>query len=201
MKSLTKKRYKDLDITNLVILSQEDDYNALEELIKREQKNVYASFYYLDPNRVDHLDLTQEALLRMSKNIKSLKNPKIFKSWLSQIVSNLFYDQLRKKQRNPNVVSIDTNWGDENTSCPSHDIKDSKAQPEECTISKELNDVIREMIYKLPEQFKFAIIMREIQGLSYEEIAKVTHTSVGTVKSRIARARNKLQESLKPYLI
>ncbi len=201
MKSLCKKKYKDIETHELIVLSQNDNYCALEELIRREQKNVYASFYYLDPHREDHLDLTQEALLRMSRNIKNLKNPKTFKSWLSQIISNLFYDQLRKKQRGPNVVSIDLNWEDDSQKCMTHEIKDETAQPEEKTIGKELSDVITEKIYQLPDQFKFVIIMREIQGLSYEEIAKITKTSVGTVKSRIARARNKLQESLKPYLI
>lgn len=60
--------------------------------------------------------------------------------------------------------------------------------------------MIREMICKLPEHFKIVIILRELQGLSYEDIAKITQTNVGTVKSRISRARSKLQEGLKPYL-
>lgn len=196
-----KKKYKDMDTQELIRHSQNDDYNALEELIRREQKNIYASFYYLDPHREDLLDLTQEVLLRMSRNIKSLKNPKTFKSWLGQIVSNLFYDQLRKKQRSLNLVSIDVNWDDENKNHPVFEIKDEKAKPDEHIMGNELSEIIVEMISKLPEHFKFVIVLREIQGLSYEEIAKVTKTNVGTVKSRIARARNKLQEDLKPYVI
>lgn len=196
-----KKKYKEMDTQELIKNSQNDDYNALEELIRREQKNIYASFYYLDPHRSDILDLTQEVLLRMSKNIKSLKNPKMFKSWLGQIVSNLFYDQLRKKQRSLNVVSIDGTWDEDNRSSPVHEIKDEKSKPDEHSMSKELNEIIVEMISRLPDHFKFVIVLREIQGLSYEEIAKITKTNVGTVKSRIARARNKLQENLKPYVI
>ncbi len=201
MKALIKKKYKDMDIQELVKLSQHDDYNALEELIRREQKNVYASFYYLDPHREDLLDLTQEVLLKMSRGIKSLRNPKMFKSWLGQIVSNLFYDQLRKKKRSPDMVSIDVSWEENHKGCPILELHDSKAKPEEHTMGNELNDIIVEMISKLPDHFKFVIVLREIQGLSYEEIAKITHTNVGTVKSRIARARNKLQECLKPYII
>lgn len=196
-----KKKYKEMDTQELIRNSQNDDYSALEELIRREQKNIYASFYYLDPHRSDILDLTQEVLLRMSKNIKSLKNPKMFKSWLGQIVSNLFYDQLRKKQRSLNVVSIDGTWDENNRSSPVHEIKDEKSKPDEHSMNNELNEIIVEMISKLPDQFKFVIVLREIQGLSYEEIAKITKTNVGTVKSRIARARNKLQENLKPYVI
>lgn len=190
-----------MNLYDLICCSQENDYDALEELIKREQKNIYASFCYLGASKENISDLTQEALFRMSKNIKNLKNPKLFKSWLGQIVTNLFYDELRKKQRIPDAVSIESYWlnDDESDDCMLH-ICDNKSKPDEKTIGKELTDVIKEMICRLPEHFRIVIILRELQGLSYEEIAKVTKTNVGTVKSRLSRARNKLQECLKPYI-
>jgi len=199
---MSKKKYKDMSLYNLICSSQGNDYSALEELIKREQKNIYASFCYLGAPRESISDLTQEALLRMSKNIKNLKNPKYFKSWLGQIITNLFYDELRKKQRIPEAVSIDSYWlnDDENDDSALH-ICDNSSKPDEKTMGKELNNVIKDKICNLPEHFRIVIILRELQGLSYEEIAKITQTNVGTVKSRIARARNKLQECLKPYII
>ncbi|MBQ8886795.1 MAG: sigma-70 family RNA polymerase sigma factor [Candidatus Gastranaerophilales bacterium] len=200
MKGLAKKRYKEMNQLDLIILAQNDDYDAIEELIKREQKNVYASFCYLGANKESLSDLTQEVLFRMSKNIKNLKNPKLFKSWLGQIITNLFYDELRKKQKFPDSISIDSYWAndekDENTILH---ICDDKLKPDERTIGKETSEIIQEMICRLPEHFRIVIILRELQGLSYEEIAKITQTNVGTVKSRISRARNKLQECLKPY--
>lgn len=190
-----------MNLYDLVTQAQSDNYNALEELIKREQKNVYSSFCYLGAKKETVSDLTQEALFRMSKNIKNLKNPSLFKSWLGQIVTNLFYDELRKKQRFPEAISIDTYWlNDENNDDSILHICDNTLKPDEKTMGKELTDIIREMICKLPEHFRIVIILRELQGLSYEEIAKITQTNVGTVKSRISRARNKLQECLKPYL-
>ena len=137
----------------------------------------------------------------MTKNIKALKNPKLFKSWLGQIITNLFYDELRKKQRVPDYVSIDTFWQNDelNDNCALH-VCDNNLKPDDTTLGNELTDIIREMICKLPEHFRIVIILRELQGLSYEEIAKITNTNVGTVKSRISRARNKLQECLKPYI-
>lgn len=75
-----------------------------------------------------------------------------------------------------------------------------KCKPHEKCISSELEKIIKNAILELPEQFRIAIILRELQGLSYEEIAKATHSSIGTVKSRIARARGKLQEDLKAYI-
>ena len=201
MKGFSKKKYKEMNLLDLVCCAQSDDYDALEELIKREQKNVFASFCYLGASKENLSDLTQEALFRMSKNIKSLKNPKLFKSWLGQIISNLFYDDLRKKQRVPDAVSIDSYWlNDDSSDDTILHICDNTLMPDEHTLGKELTDVIRETICKLPEHFRLVIILRELQGLSYEEIAKITQTNVGTVKSRISRARNKLQECLKPYL-
>ena len=188
-----------MTVPELIIHSQQNNYDAVEELIKREQKNIYASFAYLGASKENISDLTQEALFRMSKNIKSLKNPKMFKSWLGQIVTHLFYDELRKKQRKPEALSIESYWNcdDDNSLL---DVCDNKNKPDETTEGKELTDIIRELICSLPENFRIVIILRELQGLSYEEIANITKTNVGTVKSRIARARSKLQECLKPYI-
>ena len=194
----TRLQYKKMPLEELVVLSQQNDFKALEELIRREQKNVFASFSYLCQKAENVSDLTQEALLRVAKNINSLKNPKLFKSWLNQIITNLFYDELRKNQRRPDTVSLD----EEVDEVPSikFQILDKKCKPHEKCISSELEKLIRTAIMALPEQFRVAIVLRELQGLSYEEIAVATHSSIGTVKSRIARARGKLQEDLKAYI-
>lgn len=189
--------YKKMPLEELVVLSQKDDLKALEELIRREQKNVFAAFSYLSKKRENVADLTQEALLKVARNIQSLKNPKNFKSWLNQIISNLFYDELRKKQRRPDVISIDEET--EESSIKTQ-LPDKKCKPHEKCLSTELEEIIKNAIRDLPEQFRIAIILRELQGLSYEEIAEVTNSSVGTVKSRIARARGKLQNGLKSYI-
>lgn len=193
-----KLQYKKMPLEELVVLSQQNDFKALEELIKREQKNVFAAFSYLCRGKENVSDLTQEALLRVAKNIQNLKNPKLFKSWLNQIVTNLFYDELRKSQRKAETVSLD----DETEDSPpiKFQLLDKKCKPHEKCISSELERIIKNAILELPEQFRIAIILRELQGLSYEEIAKATHSSIGTVKSRIARARGKLQEDLKAYI-
>lgn len=189
--------YKKIPLEELVILSQNSDYRALEELIKREQKNVFATFTYLSKKRENVADMTQEALMRMAKGLANLKNPKTFKSWLNQIVTNLFYDELRKSTRRPQLVSMD-NEHDENSF--GVQIPDPRHKPAEKAMSLELDKVIRNEIKNLPEHFRVAIVLRELQGLSYEEIANATHTTIGTVKSRIARARGRLQDGLKHYI-
>lgn len=189
--------YKKIPLEELVILSQKSDYKALEELIKREQRNVFATFSYLSKKRENIADLTQEALMRMARGLISLKNPKTFKSWLNQIVTNLFYDELRKSTRKPQLISIDS-AGEESSNYTQ--IPDFRHKPAEKAMSVELDKMIRSEIKNLPEHFRIAIILRELQGLSYDEIAVATHTTVGTVKSRIARARVKLQDGLKHYI-
>jgi RNA polymerase sigma-70 factor, ECF subfamily len=192
-----KLAYKKIPIEELVILSQGSDYRAMEELIKREQKNIFATFSYLTKKRENIADLTQEALMRMARGLNNLRNPKTFKSWLNQIVTNLFYDELRKTSRKPEILSID-NDKEEN---PYHtQIADTRHKPMEKIMSSELDQMIRSEIKNLPDHFRIAIILRELQGLSYEEIATATSTNVGTVKSRIARAREKLQDGLKHYI-
>lgn len=189
--------YKKIPLEELVILSQKNDYRALEELIKREQRNIFATFSYLSKQRENLADLTQEALMRMARGLANLKSPKTFKSWLNQIVTNLFYDELRRSVKKPQLISIDVQ--DDETSHHSQ-IPDYRHKPAERALSLELDKTIKNEIQNLPEHFRIAIILRELQGLSYEEIAEATHTSIGTVKSRIARARLKLQDGLKSYI-
>ncbi len=192
--------YKKLNTEDLIILAQQNDFKALEELIKREQKRIYVTFLYLCKNEEKVPDLTQEALLRMANNISSLRKPKTFKSWLNHIVMNLFYDDLRKCTKLNNTVSFDKAIGDDYASNPALEIPDNHAKPLENCLSCELETIIKSEILNLPEHFRVPIVLREFQGFSYDEIAKSTNTNVGTVKSRIARARIKLKENLKTYI-
>lgn len=196
----SKLQYKKMALEELIVLSQKNDLKALEELLRREQKNIYTAFTYLDKKRENVSDLTQEALMRVAKNIHTLKNPKTFKSWLNQIVTNLFYDDLRKASKRPEIISIDETEPDGMTTPIKNQIPDKKCKPPEKCMSSELERIIKAEIQNLPEPFRIAIILRELQGLSYEEIAEATNSSIGTVKSRIARARGKLQEELKSYI-
>ena len=186
---MQKLSYRKMALEDLIVLSQQDDFKALEELIKREQKNIYTALMYLSGNKDNVYDLTQEVLFKIAKNIKSLANPKSFKSWSNQIATNVFYDDLRKNKKEYEVISLED---DEDSSFFSA-IKNF-------FIDKKCKQIIKYEILNLPEAFRIVIILRELEGLSYEEIALATNSNIGTVKSRISRARNKLQENLKAYL-
>ena len=94
---MPKFSYKKRDIQALVYLAQKDDIKALEELVRRVQKNIYALFAHLVDKREDISDLTQETLLKMAKSLPQLKDVTKFKSWLNQIITNSYYDFIRKK--------------------------------------------------------------------------------------------------------
>jgi RNA polymerase sigma-70 factor (ECF subfamily) len=186
---------------DLVIACQKREPQAFEELVKRHQRTVYGLLYQLAPDWIDTSDLAQEVFIRVWRSINNLRNPSSFRSWLTQIITNLFYDELRKRPRRLPTISMDESLDDDSEGdSVTRDIKDTSAPPDETLLTSELSDVIRGAMVKLPEQFRTAIVLREIEGLSYEEIAILTKTEMGTVKSRIARARLKLQELLKPYL-
>jgi RNA polymerase sigma-70 factor (ECF subfamily) len=192
--------YAQFSDRDLVIACQRREQSAFEELVKRYQRTVYSLFYQLAPDWSDTADLSQEAFIRVWRSINNLRNPSSFRSWLTQIVTNLFYDELRKRPRQLPTLSIDNSREEEDKDGPSQDIVDTAPQPDDATLNREIGEVIRKAMASLPEQFRTAIVLRELEGLSYEEISLLTKTEIGTVKSRIARARIKLQELLKPYL-
>lgn len=193
------RSYKKLTTEELVVLSQQEDIKALEELIKRIQQDVYATLSYMLNSYENIYDLTQEVLLKIATHIQNLKNPKCFKGWLNHIVTNTYYDSMRKKKRSPETVSLEYVCAPLNLEIKI-DIPDKSSKPMEKCISSECEKFIKKAIRSLPEAFKIAIILREFQGLTYEEIANTTNSNVGTVKSRISRARIKLQEVLKNYI-
>jgi RNA polymerase sigma-70 factor (ECF subfamily) len=187
---------------DLVLACQKREPQAFEELVKRHQRTVFSLLYQLAPDWEDTSDLAQEVFIRVWRSINNLRNPASFRGWLTQIVTNLFYDELRKRPRRLPTVSMDDSHGGEDgeSDGSTRDIPDTGILPDEKILNKEISEVIRQAMLRLPEQFRTAIVLREVEGLSYDEIAVITQTEMGTVKSRIARARTKLQELLKPYI-
>ncbi|NJL82972.1 MAG: sigma-70 family RNA polymerase sigma factor [Chloroflexaceae bacterium] len=172
---------------------------AFTELLRRYQSHVDKILYHLAPDWQDRADLAQEVWIRVYRNISRLNDPGKFQGWLSRIATNLFYDELRKRKRASQAISLDAprkvNDGEMDW-----EIADNAPSPEDDLSAREFYDQLRLAIAQLPEAFRITIVLREIEGLSYEEIAQITEVSLGTVKSRIARARAKLQTVLQSYL-
>jgi len=193
--------YSSMDDSELVIACQSGSREAMECLVKKHQRSVNSLLYQLAPDWNDTSDLAQEVFVRVYRGLHSLRNPKTFRSWLNQIVVNLFYDELRRRPRRLHTISIDApieNDGGESDLL--REIADPSLKPDEKSLVRELDQTIKKAMAQLPEQFRTAIVLRELNGLSYEEIAQVIGCELGTVKSRIARARGRLQEILSPYI-
>jgi RNA polymerase sigma-70 factor (ECF subfamily) len=198
----SRMKVEQLSNTDLILRCQEGtqpDRAAFAELLRRYHSYVDKVLYNLAPDWQDRADLAQEVWLRVYRKIKLLQDPTKFKGWLSRITANLFYDQLRKKKRFANPLSLDASFT-LNDDELKWEVESEQISPEENLTTTEFYEILQQAITDLPETFRTTIVLREIQGLSYEEIAEITGTSLGTVKSRIARARNKLQILLKPYL-
>lgn len=179
--------------------SQRPDRLAFAELVRRYQSHIDRVLYNLAPDWTDRADLAQEVWIRVYRHIKRLQDPVKFRSWLSRIATNLFYDELRKRKRMRPPLSLDAprllddgqmDW----------EIASPDPGPEENLTTAEFYEQLHAAIADLPEAFRTTIVLREIEGQSYEEIAEITGVSLGTVKSRIARARQRLQLQLQKYL-
>ncbi len=170
------------------------------ELMRRYQSHVDKILYHLAPDWQDRADLAQEVWIRVYRYINRLKEPEKFQSWLNRITTNLFYDELRKRKRLLNSLSLDAPYVMEDGEMD-WEIASDKPTPDEDLTTREFYEQLRVALASLPEVFRTTIVLREIQGLAYEEIAQITGVSLGTVKSRITRARAKLQAQLQNYQV
>lgn len=175
------------------------DRAAFAELMRRYQSQVDKILYHLAPDWQDRSDLAQEVWIRVYRNINRLQEPEKFRGWLSRIATNLFYDELRKRKRKSQPLSLDARYTTQDSEMD-WEIASDEPSPEENLTTREFYEQLRDAIALLPEVFRTAIVLREIEGMAYEEIAELTGVSLGTVKSRIARARTRLQSQLQPYL-
>ena len=187
---------------DLILRAQEGsqpDRVVFAELLRRYQSHLDRVLYHLAPDWQDRADLAQEVWIRVYRSLKGLNDPRRFQGWLSRIATNLFYDELRKRKRAGHPVSLDAprRFDDQEIDW---ELPSLEPSPDEKLTSTEFYEQLQLAVADLPEIFRITIVLREIDGLSYEEIAAITSSSLGTVKSRIARARAKLQSVLQNYL-
>jgi len=177
---------------DLIAKCQEGDRQAFNRLVMRYQNLVYNFLYRLAPNRDDVDDLAQEVFVKVYHSMKKLRDRTQFKSWLHSIAVNVYVDeQRRRKKRQERFISNERLL--ETRTDPSEN-------PGQHLERQELHRRLQEAINRLPEEFRLAIVLREIQDLSYEEISKTLKCSIGTARSRIFRGRQLLQQMLKEQL-
>lgn len=178
----------------LVERSQNGDINAFEELVCLNERKIYTIAYRMLGNTEDASDICQEAFLRAFASINKFRGEASFSTWVTRIVTNLCRDELRKRQRTK-LESLDERIiiGDSEID---KQLPDLKPGPEESYESREFQERIQNIINTLTPEFRMALVLRDIYGYSYDEIAGQLECSLGTVKSRINRARKHLKDRL-----
>lgn len=165
------------------------DTDAFEELVLAYQKNVYNLALRMTGNEEDAFDVSQDTFLRAYNSLAGFRGDCKFSVWLYRLTSNISIDYLRKRKRSK-TESL-TYSGDDDTD-EELDIPDDRFSPENVVEKAELRREVNEALSKLPEDYRRVLTLREIGGLSYEEIGQALELEPGTVKSRLFRARKKL---------
>ncbi len=187
------------DEPQLIIKSQQGDIAAFNVLIGRYQQVVFNVALRMLGDSDTAADITQETFLSALRAIKSFRPGSSFRAWLLRIASNQSCDQWRRTHRHIQE-SLDT-LTDEDEPHPNGDLSmlvatGAQVNPEESLLARELQDLIASGLQTLPLDQRVAVVFCDIQGFSYDEIAAATGTTLGTVRSRIARGRVRLRDYL-----
>ena len=180
----------ELNENRLIERASGGDPSAFNRLMEVHERRMYAVALRMCGNREDAQDCLQEAMLRIYRSISGFKGQSSFGTWVYRITMNTCLDELRRKKNKQNTSLdslLDTGWSPQ----------DESASPEKHAVQAETRKLLHEAIRDLPDDMRSAIVLRDIQGLSYEEIAQALDINVGTIKSRISRGRDKLREKLK----
>jgi len=186
-----------LSDAELVRRVQSGDKSAFDPLVQKYQNKIInlISRYVKDPNAAR--DVAQEAFLKAYRGLEKFRGDSAFYTWLYRIAINTAKNYLVSENRRVPDVGVDATeaeqFGDNE---PLHE----KASPERMLLTDEIRQVVMETIESLPDDLRTAIMLRELEGLSYEEIAQAMGCPIGTVRSRIFRAREAIDKRLRPLL-
>jgi RNA polymerase sigma-70 factor (ECF subfamily) len=177
---------------------QKGDASAFDTLVNRYAPDIYGLLLRITGDSEESSDLTQETFLRALQSIKKFRGDADLKTWLFRIAINQSRNRFRwwKRRKREKTVSLDAPVGESQTPL-SDTISTDFANPEEKTLQNEREGFLFKALDELSDIFREAVILCDIEGLTYEEIATVLDINIGTVKSRIARGREELRRKLK----
>lgn len=184
-----------LNERDLVLRARQGDVAAFEELIEDQQEKIYNLSYRMVGNQEDAMDLTQEALLKAFRSLKSFRFQAKFSTWLYRIATNLCLDEIRKARRRPLEHSLDQPVETEDGAI-GRELPASWGNPEEHYERSESQRAVQKALLHLPPEQRLLLVMRDLQDCSYQDIADRMGWPLGTVKSGIYRARQALKQVL-----
>jgi RNA polymerase sigma-70 factor, ECF subfamily len=180
----------------LIELAKKGDLSAFDELVRRYERMVYNTAYRLTNASDDASDIAQDAFIRAFNNLKSFRGDSAFSTWMHRIVTNAFLDDRKKKRARPTRSLDDMIDLDEDS--VAIQFEDHSPGPAALAEEDERRKLLAHAIQTLPENQRTLIVLFHLQGLAYEEIVEITELPMGTVKSRLNRARLALRERLGP---
>ena len=184
-----------MDEASLIAAAQQGHVDAFNELVLTYQQQVYNLAYRIMSDPASAADATQEAFISAFQSLHRFRGGS-FKSYLMRIVANRCYDELRRRKRRPATSFEDFGEVDEEAN-PA--LINGGEKPEEYAERQEIAQLIQAGIETLPPDQRITLALSDVQGLNYQEIAEATDVSLGTVKSRLARARSKLRDYLRTH--
>lgn len=186
-----------MDEASLISSARLGDLDAYNRLVLAYQDLVYSQAYRMIGEAEAADDATQEAFISAYRNLKSYRGGS-FKSWLLRIVTNASYDELRRRKRRPTQPLEPVDDEDEEVESP-HWLADPGESPEEASERAELNRALQHCLSELPDDFRSVVVLVDINGMDYDEAAEAVGKPLGTVKSRLARARLRLRDCLQGF--
>ncbi|MBQ7109245.1 MAG: sigma-70 family RNA polymerase sigma factor [Clostridia bacterium] len=178
----------------LIKQAQMGDNKAFELLIDEHFKKIYNIAYRLSGNEADASDMTQEVLIKIFRHIGSFSGNSKFSTWVYRVATNTCLDELKKiKRRSTYSLDAELDTGENEVVVQ---VRDEAPTPDIAAEQKELSAAVGKAIKRLSPDHSAVVILRDIQGMSYEEVAKILNCSVGTVKSRLNRGRAQLKKIL-----
>lgn len=194
-----REQLRALDDSDLVAAFLDGEERAFQELVERYQGRLLNFIYRTIGDRERGEDLVQEVFIRVYRHLHRFDRSRKFSTWVYTIASNLAKNELRNRARNPLVLfqTIKKNWQDEDRPLQ---FEDSASRPDDLYRRRHLRELVENSVAQLPEHHRQVFILRELEGKSYEEIAEITACNLGTVKSRLNRARNAFAAIIEPGL-
>ncbi len=190
---------RELEDTALVNAYLDGETRSFDVLVERYQTRLLNFVYRIVGDRERAEDLVQEVYVRVYRHLARFDRSKKFSTWIYTIASNLAKNELRNRSRNPLVLftSMTKGWEDEERPL---EFEDPTSRPDDLFRKRHVRELVESSVAQLPVHHREVFMLREIEGRSYEEIAEITHCNLGTVKSRLNRARNSFAEIIEPAL-
>ena len=186
-----------MDEAALILAAKQGDLDAFNRLVLAYQDMVYAQAYRMINEPEVAEDATQDAFISAYRKIKSFRGGS-FKAWLLRIVTNACYDELRRRQRRPTTPLEPLDQDDEEVESPAW-LADPGETPEDAAERAQLAEALQDCLQGLSPEFRAVVILVDIQGMDYQETSDAVGVALGTIKSRLARARLKLRDCLQGF--